>query len=154
MNNTPLKQIHYEGITMQIPQVWAYETEEYHEEDGTKSFSLSSAASGKDVRGIDISWGIIPEGSDSYLEACRTYEEVVFEDDLSADEEPILCFEFQKREAHGFNVWTDDGMPCFFYCMDIPSKGKNNLLTVLISAADNEQLQDLLDFTEEYLSVE
>ena len=139
---------------MQVPEIWDVEKEEFNEEDGTMSYSLSINARGKDRRSIDISWGIIPEGSASYLEACRTYEEVVFEDDLSADEEPILCFEFQKRAAHGFNVWTDDGMPCFFFCMDIPSKGKNHLLTVLISAADNEQLQDLLDFTEEYLSVE
>ena len=31
MKNIPLKQIHYKGITMQIPQVWEYETEEYNE---------------------------------------------------------------------------------------------------------------------------
>ena len=154
MNNVALKQVYHQGITMQVPEIWDVEKEEFNEEDGTMSYSLSINARGKDRRSIDISWGIIPEGSDSYLEACRTYEEVVFEDDLSADEEPIMCFEFQKREAHGFNVWTDDGMPCFFFCMDIPSKGKNHLLTVFISAADNEQLQDLLDFTEEYLSVE
>ena len=154
MNNVALKQVYHQGITMQVPEIWDVEKEEFNEEDGTMSYSLSINARGKDRRSIDISWGIIPEGSDSYLEACRTYEEVVFEDDLSADEEPIMCFEFQKHEAHGFNVWTDDGMPCFFFCMDIPSKGKNHLLTVLISAADNEQLQDLLDFTEEYLSVE
>ena len=154
MDKVALKQVHFAGITMQIPEVWNYETEEYNEEDGTKSYTMSISAKGKDIRSIDISWGMIPEGSDSYLEACRTYEEVVSEDDLSAEEEPIMCFEFQKREAHGFNVWTDDGMPCFFFCMDIPSKGRNHLLTVLISAADNEALQDLLDFTEEYLSVD
>ena len=154
MNNTPLKQIHYEGITMQIPQVWAYETEEYHEEDGTKSFSLSIAASGKDVRSIDISWGIIPEGSDSYNEACATYEEVVGEEDLTVNDEPIICFEFQKHEAHGFNVYTEDGIPCFFFCVGTPSKGKNHLLTVLVSAPNNEELQDMIDFVEEYLQVE
>ena len=32
-----LKQIHFAGITMQIPEIWNYETEEYNEEDGTKS---------------------------------------------------------------------------------------------------------------------
>ena len=151
MNNTPLKQIHYEGITMQIPQVWAYETEEYHEEDGTKSFSLSIAASGKDVRSIDISWGTIPEGSDAYNEACATYEEVVSEEDLSANDEPIMCFEFQKKEAYGFNVWTDDGLPCFFFCFTVPEKDKSHLVTVLISAVNNEELETLMDFVEEYL---
>ena len=100
---------------MQIPEIWEAETEVYDEADGTKSYSLSINASGKDIRSIDISWGVIPEGSDAYNEACATYEEVVLEDDLSSDEEPIICFEFQKREAYGFNVWTDDGLPCFFF---------------------------------------
>lgn len=154
MKHIPLKQVHYEGITIQIPEIWEAATEKFTEEDGGNTYSISINAKGKDIRSIDISIGRIPEGSDAYIEACGTYEEVVNEEDLDTNEEPIMCFEFQKREAHGFNVWTDDGMPCFFFCMDIPSKGKNHLLTVLISAADNEQLQDLLDFTEEYLSVE
>ena len=154
MKNIPLKQIHFEGITMQVPEIWETETETFDEADGTRSYSLSINASGKDVRSIDISWGIIPEGSDAYNEACATYEEVVVEDDLSSDDEPIMCFEFQKHEAYGFNVWTDDGLPCFFFCMDIPSKGKNHLLTVLLSAVNNDELSSLLDFVEEYLAVE
>jgi len=153
MSNIALKQIHFAGITMQVPEIWEAETEEYNEEDGTKSYSLSISAKGNDVRSIDISWGVIPEGSDAYTEACATYEEVVMEEDLSSDEEPILCFEFQKREAYGFNVWTDDGLPCFFFCIGIPSEGENHLLTVLVSAPDNDELQNLIDFVEEYLSV-
>lgn len=139
---------------MQVPEIWETETETFDEADGTRSYSLSINASGKDIRSIDISWGIIPEGSDAYNEACATYEEVVVEDDLSSDDEPIMCFEFQKHEAYGFNVWTDDGLPCFFFCMDIPSKGKNHLLTVLLSAINNDELSSLLDFVEEYLAVE
>ena len=153
MSNIPLKQIHFNGVTMQIPQVWNYETEEYNEEDGTKSYSLSISAKGKDVRSIDISWGIIPEGSDAYNEACATYEEVVGEEDLDVNDEPIICFEFQNKEAHGFNVYTEDGLPCFFFCTDIPSDDKKRLLTVLISAPNNDELQSLMDFVEEYLSV-
>ncbi len=149
-----LKQIHFSGITMQIPEIWDYETEEFNEEDGTKSYTLGISARGKDVRSIDISWGVIPEGSDAYNEACGTYEEVVLESDLSADDEPIICFEFQKREAYGFNVWTEDGLPCFFFCVGIPDKGQNKLLTVLACASGNDELQSLIDFTEEYLSVE
>ncbi len=154
MSNVALKQVHFEGITMQIPEVWDYETEAFNEEDGTRSYTLSISAKGKDVRSIDISWGIIPDGADAYTEACATYEEVVLEEDISANEEPIICFEFQKREAYGFNVWTDDGIPCFFFCVGIPNRGKNHLLTVLASAINNDELQSLIDFVEEYLSVE
>lgn len=154
MDKIVLKQVHHAGITMQVPEIWEVETEEFQEEDGTTSYSMSINAKGRDVRSLDISWGVIPEGSDAYLEACRTYEDVIAEDDLSSDDEPIICFEFQKHEAYGFNVWTDEGLPCFFFCMDIPKKGKNHLLTVLACAAKNEELQSLIDFTEEYLSVE
>ena len=151
MSINALKEVHFNGISINIPEKWDYETAEYNEEDGTKSYSVSISAKGK---GIDISWGTIPEGSDAYNEACATYEEVVLEDDLSAGEENVMCFEFQKREAFGFNVWTDDGKPCFFFCTDIPSKGTNQLLTVLASARKNEELQELIDFVEENLSVE
>ena len=154
MSDIALKQVHFEGITMQIPEVWNYETEQYDEEDGTKSYTLSISAKGRDIRSIDISWGIIPEGADAYTEACATYEEVVRQEALDANDEPIICFEFQKREAYGFNVWTDDGLPCFFFCAGIPGKAANHLLTVLVSAPDNEELQNLIDFVEEYLSVE
>ena len=154
MKKVPLKQVHYEGMTMQVPDIWGVETETYIEEDGTKSYTLSVNARGRDVRSIDISWGVIPEGSDAYLEACRAYEDVMSEEDLAANDEPILSFEFKSHVAYGFNVWTDDSLPCFFFCIDIPSKGKNNLLTVLVSAANDEELQSLIDFVEEYLEVE
>ena len=138
---------------MQIPEVWTYETEEYSETDGTTSYSLNISANGKDIRSIDISWGIIPDGSSAYNEACSTYEEVVGEEDLSVNDEPIICFEFQKKEAHGFNVYTDEGFPCFFYCVEVPSDGQKRLVTVLLCAPNNEELQNLVDFVEEYLVI-
>lgn len=153
MDKIALKQVYYEGITMQIPEIWNAESETYNEEDGTDSYSLSINASGNDPRSIDISWGSIPEGSDAYNEACATYEEVMSEEDLVVNEEPILCFSFQDREAYGFNVWTDEGLPCFFFCLQIPSDGRPQLLTVLVSAPDNDELQSLIDFVEEYLQV-
>ena len=154
MKNITLKQIHFNGITMQIPEVWKYETEEYQEEDGTTSYSMSIYGKGKDVRSIDINWGIIPEGSDAYNEACATYIEVIGEDGLEENDEPILCFDFQGKEAHGFNVFTQDGLPCFFFCIDLPAKGKNHLLTVLVSAANDEDLHSMVEFVDEYLKVE
>ena len=154
MKNIALKQIHFNGLTMQIPEVWKYETEEYQEEDGTRSYSMSIYGKGKDVRSIDINWGIIPDGSDAYNEACATYIEVIGEDGLDENDEPILCFEFQGKEAHGFNVFTEDGLPCFFFCIDLPAKGKNHLLTVLVSAANDDDLHSMVEFVDEYLKVE
>lgn len=152
MNDISLKQVHYSGITIQIPEIWETETEEFIEEDGSKSYSLSISASGNDVRGIDISYGVMPEGSDSYAEACGTYEDVIGEDDIEVNDEPILCFEFKGKEAYGFSLNTEEGVPCFFFCTDAVSDGKKMLLTVLLCAPDNEQMQSLLEFVEEYLS--
>lgn len=154
MKNIPLKQIHYKGVTMQIPQVWNYQSDEFIEEDGTKSYSMSICAKGKDVRSIDINWGIIPEGSDAYTEACATYIEVIGEDNIDENEEPIVCFDFQGTEAHGFNIYTEDKLPCFFFCVGLPSKGSNHLLTVLVTAANDNDLQDLIQFVGTYLSIE
>lgn len=153
MNKIALRQIYFGGVTIQIPEIWNAETEELIEEDGQKSFSISVSADGNDVRSIDISYGPMPEGSDAYTEACGTFEEVMEEEDMAVNEEPIICFGFQDYKAYGFNVWTDDGLPCFFFCIDINSEGKTNLLTVLVSAGNNEDLEALMDFTEEYLSV-
>ena len=35
---------------MQVPEIWDVEKEEFNEEDGTKSYSLSINAKGKDIR--------------------------------------------------------------------------------------------------------
>ena len=154
MSKISLKQIHFGGITVQVPEIWNAETEEYIESDGVKSYGISISAPGNDVRSLDISFGPMPEGSDAYAEACGTYEEVVNEEDLTANDEPIICFGFKDYKAYGFNVWTDDGLPCFFFCVGIPDKGQNKLLTVLTCASGNDELQSLIDFTEEYLSIE
>ena len=153
MNKIALRQIYFGGVTIQIPEIWNAETEELIEEDGQKSYSISISADGTDVRSIDVSYGPMPEGSDAYTEACGTFEEVMEEEDMAVNEEPIICFGFQDYKAYGFNVWTDDGLPCFFFCIDIPSGDKTNLLTMLLCAKDNEELQSLLEFMEEYISV-
>ena len=147
MKSIALRQVHHGGITIQVPEIWDVETETYQEENGDESYEIDINAQGNDVRSINISFGPMPEGSDAYAEACGTYEEVMNEDELDAAEEPILCFEFKNAEAYGFSLHTDDGLPCFFFCVGV---GKD-LLTVLVCAPDNDELQSLIDFVEEYL---
>ena len=153
MSKISLKQLHFGGITVQVPEIWNAETEEYIESDGVKSYGISISAPGNDVRSLDISFGPMPEGSDAYAEACGTYEEVVNEEDLTANDEPIICFGFKDYKAYGFNVWTDDGLPCFFFCTEVPAGDSICLLTVLASAPNNDELQSLIEFAEEYISV-
>ena len=153
MRKISLKQSHFGGITVQDTEIWKAETEEYIESDGVKSYGISISAPGNDVRSLDISIGPMPEGSDAYAEACGTYEEVVNEEDLTANDEPIICFGFKDYKAYGFNVWTDDGLPCFFFCTEVPAGDSTCLLTVLASAPNNDELQSLIEFAEEYISV-
>lgn len=153
MENIALKQVYFGGVTVQVPEIWEVETEEMVEADGQKSYSIAIEAAGNDVRSIDISYGAMPEGSDAYAEACGTYEEIVEEDGIQANEEPILCFAFKEYKAYGFSLTTDEGLPCFFFCIDVPSGEKTDLLTVLLCAADNDDMQSLLEFTEEYLTL-
>ena len=153
MGNIALKQVYFGGVTVQVPEIWEVETEEMVEADGQKSYSIAIEAAGNDVRSIDISYGAMPEGSDAYAEACGTYEEIVEEDGIQANEEPILCFAFKEYKAYGFSLTTDEGLPCFFFCIDVPSGENTNLLTVLLCAADNDDMQSLLEFTEEYLTL-
>lgn len=149
-----LRQVFYGGITIQVPQSWDVETEELQEADGQTSASIGITANGNDVRSIDLSYGPMQEGSDAYMEACGTYEEVMSEEDLELNEEPILSFQFKDKEAFGFSLTTDDGLPCFFFCLDVPRNDKTNLLTVLLCAANNEDLQTLVEYVEEYLSID
>ena len=65
MKNIALKQVHFGGVTMQVPEIWEVETETMTEEDGSLSYGIS-INSVSDVRNIDISYG---EGSDAYTEA-------------------------------------------------------------------------------------
>ena len=154
MNNTTLKKIRYAGIAMQIPKSWKAESAEYDEADGSKSYSLCLYGNGRDARSIDLSIGMIPEGSDAYVEASRAYQDVICEEDLMKNDEPILSFDFQNLKAYGFNILTEDGMPCLFFCVCLPALGDNILLTVLTCAPNEKQLQDLVAFVEENLSVE
>lgn len=153
MENIALKQVYFGGVTVQVPEIWEVETEEMVEADGQKSYSIAIEAAGNDVRSIDISYGAMPEGSDAYAEACGTYEEIVEEDGIQANEEPILCFAFKEYKAYGFSLTTDEGLPCFFFCIDVPSGEKTDLLTALLCAANNDDMQSLLEFTEEYLTL-
>lgn len=151
MEQIALKQIYHGGVTMLVPEVWNVETEEYDEADGCTSYGISINAAGNDIRSIDISFGPMPEGSDAYAEACGTYEDAINEEDMDASDEPIICFGFKDGKAYGFSLVTDDGLPCFFFCIDAEGAGRKNLLTVLICAPDNEEIQNLTDFVEEYI---
>ena len=147
-------QIQFSGITIQIPENWKCHTETFKDEGGTESYGLSVNARGRDARSFNLSWGIRPEGTNAFTEACITYEQVVGEEDLTKNDDTIQSFAFKGHEAHGFNVVSEDGLPCFFFCVDYPASDRNILLTVLTCAANVKDLEPLIDFLEENITIE
>ena len=100
-----------------------------------------------------IRYGPIPEGSDALMEVNGTFEEFA-EDVDTENEEPIFSCEFKGQEAYGFDFKTEDGASCCFICIGAEKAGETKLLTVLTSASDNEELENLIAFVEEYISFE
>lgn len=143
-----LKQIFFGGITLQIPEIWTAETEMYDEPDGRQCACIDVSAQGNDLRSIIISYGPMPEGSDALMEASGTYDEIM----EGNDEEAIYSFEFKGYEAYGFDFIPEDGQICSFICSGIEGKDGCRLLTVMATARNEEELESLLAFTEEYIS--
>ena len=149
MKNIALKQVHYEGITIQIPEIWNVETEMYTEPDGRECAMIDIEAGGSDPRSITISYGPMPEGTDALMEAAGTYEEYIGEE-ISADDDPVAEYDFLGTTAFGFECPTeDDGIVCNFICADVNGK----LITVMTTAATYEEIDDLLDLIEENIKL-
>ena len=76
------------------------------------------------------------------------------EDIETGDDDPIFSCEFKGQEAYGFDFKAEDGESCCFICAGVEKGAENKLLTVLISASNEEELESLIAFTEEYISFE
>lgn len=146
-----LKQIFFGGITLQVPEIWTAETEMYDEPDGRQCACIDVSAEEGDMRSIMISYGPMPEGSDALMEASGTFEEFVGDINTENDE-PVYSWEFKGHEAYGFDFKTEDGAACSFICIGVGKDDETRLLTVLTSASDDEELESLIAFVEEYIS--
>ena len=104
-----------------------------------------------DPRSIVISYGPMPEGSDAFLEASDTYEELISENG-GGEDDPICEYDFLGTVGFGFEVPTEDELACNFICVAIGAEGTSEpckLLTVLTTAKSYEDIDDLLDLVEE-----
>ena len=158
MNNIALKTINYGGITLQIPEVWNAVTETYTEPDGRECTMIDISAEEGDPRSIVISYGPMPEGSDSIIEAAGTYEEIIGEIGPEPEDDPICEYDFLGTTSYGFEVPTEDGMACNFICAEIGSQVQIEtgvgckLFTILTTAKSYEEIDDLLDLVEQNIS--
>ena len=151
MSTVELKQIQFGGITMQVPEIWSVETETYTEPDGRECAMIDISAVEGDPRSIVISYGPMPEGSDTFMEASDTYEELIGEIGTSEEEDPICEYDFLGTVGFGFEVPTEDELACNFICAEIAPEGKDRsqLFTILTTARTYEEIDDLLDLVEQ-----
>lgn len=152
MNKISLKEINYKGVRLMMPEIWNIETETYVEPDGRECAMIDISANEGDPRSIIISYGPMPEGSDSYMEAGGTYDELMGDSAPSTDDDPICEYDFLGKTAFGFEFETEDNLTCNFICADVDSEDVCRLFTILTTAASYEDIDDLLDLVEQNIS--
>ena len=146
---TPLKPITFGGISLQVPEIWTVTTETYTEPDGRECAMIDITAAEGDPRSIVISYGPMPEGSDAFMEASDTYEELIGENG-GGEDDPICEYDFLGTVGFGFEVPTEDELACNFICAEIGGK----LFTILTTAKSYEEIDELLDLVEQEISFE
>lgn len=160
MNEIALKSVTFGGLSIQIPEIWNATTESYTEPDDRECAMIEISAAEGDPRSIVISYGPMPEGSDSLMEASCTYEELIGEIGPAEEDDPICEYDFLGTTAFGFDVPTEDQMACNFMCAEVGSPAQLEsgvgcrLFTILTTAQSYEDIDDLLDMVEEYLHME
>lgn len=154
MNEVKLMIVSFGGIEILIPEVWSVDTESYTEPDGRMCSMIDISAEEGDPRSIVISYGPMPEGSDAYMEASDTFEELIGEIGTEVKDDPICEYDFLGTVGFGFEVPTEDNMACNFICAEIRSEKeiRSNLFTILTSAKSYEDIDDLLDLVEQNIS--
>ena len=146
---TPLKPLSFGGLSLQVPEIWTVTTETYTEPDGRECAMIDITAAEGDPRSIVISYGPMPEGSDAFMEASDTYEELIGENG-GGEDDPICEYDFLGTVGFGFEVPTEDELACNFICAEIGGK----LFTILTTAKSYEEIDELLDLVEQEISFE
>lgn len=152
MSEIALKPVEFGGIRMEIPEIWEAVTQTYTEPDGRVCSMIDISAVDGDPRSIVISYGPMPEGSDTFMEASDTYEELIGETGAADDEDPICEYDFLGTVGFGFEVPTEDNLACNFICAEVGSEGRSQLFTILTTARSYEEIDDLLDLVEQKIS--
>ena len=104
--STPLKPVNFSGVSLQVPEIWTVTTEKYTEPDGRECAMIDITAAEGDPRSIVISYGPMPEGSDAFMEASDTYDELIGENG-GGEDDPICEYDFLGTVGFGFEVPTE-----------------------------------------------
>ena len=67
MNEIKLMRVCFGGVELKVPEIWRVETEMYTEPDGRECAMIDITVVEGDPRSVVISYGPMPEGSDSLI---------------------------------------------------------------------------------------
>ena len=150
------KEIRNNGVSMQLPEDWKVTTDTYTEPDGRECTMFEISFGENDPRSVVVSYGPMPEGSDAFMEAGDTYENIIGEIGPAVEDDPICEYDICGTVGFGFELPTEDGCECNFICAEIGSEEdqKRHLFTILTTAKTCEEIDDLLDIVEQGISFE
>ena len=94
----------------------------------------------------------MPEGSDAFMEASDTYYELIGDTGAEAEDDPICEYDFLGTVGFGFEVPTEDNLACNFICAEVGTEGRSHLFTILTTAKEFEDIDDLLDLVEQEIT--
>lgn len=136
-------------VTLQLPDGWQSEQEEYEEVENALITHLecSNAVTGA---GIDIYVGDMPADTTAQDEAYANYADIIGWEDEDDETNPIAEWKFQNRKAYGFSGMMEDGAVMLLMCVEIK---KDALLIASLAAKDDEALQELAKYVEYHLRV-
>ena len=144
-----LKKIRNHTLSISYPGEWITATEVVQDEIG-EVYNISFTDNTNEDRAVDLFYGPMPEGSDSYLEACNTYIESLDVDPENENiEVPVYEMDFRGGIAHGFDMEVAKGVDIRFLCHAVDDK----LVTISICGVSPEDVDDLTAFVEEYLDL-
>ena len=128
-------------ISLQLPQGWRSERDEYIDPSGAEvshlEAYLSNEKAGTDIALIDIYVGPMPEDTTAADEALANYVDIVgFDDDDPEDFDPIIEWPFNGKKAYGFEAYCEDDSPMMFLAVEV----KKGVLAIICTAAEDEDM--------------
>ena len=95
---------------------------------------------------VDIYAGDMPEGSSAEQEALHSYQDIVGD----GEEDPLLIWPFQGKDAYGYEVICDDDAIMRVMCIETEP---GQLLILNVVAQDDDLFDEAVEHVEKKLSV-
>lgn len=139
-------------VVLTLPPEWISFQETFEDESGVEIAHLEAQlpAKGKCEEAlIDVYVGDLPDGETAEDQAFANYAETVgFDDD--DDTAPIVKFQFNNRNAWGFDALTEDDSPMKFISQEVR---KGVLAIIVVCGRNRDVLQNALTLVERGLRV-